>query len=418
MKKATNTALYILCSMILVCGCTSSGIAPTATQEEPLPEDIGITSFFFSVNPTTIVQGQCAVVRWGVEPEGEWPVVFNNENVQHVDQREVCPDRTQEYELWADPPGPDIHEEIITLEVIQPGSGDVAYEGEGEIIRFDADRDRILLGECVDLVWEALAPPDLYFILNGEPVPASGARRVCPAADTVYELLLLEPDEAVYAHISVYVDQGGEPPVGLTPSSGPPTETETATPESQAQAEATASSTPAPGIPTDTPQPPVPGLPAPTNTQTPTATATPEPTVPVAVGTLIWPTATQTPEYIPHPEIYLRIVDIFLDNYPIGEVFVRIKNTAPVRVQTGYPYENVSITCKTTIYSPDHAPVAYSGFLNASIRLDPGEVGIYKGFYQVGVMDQTLDFTNGWGDVSCHLTFQYSGYAHYTERLP
>jgi hypothetical protein len=419
--------LYIT---ILLVGCKSSGIAPTATQEEPLPEDIGITSFFFSVNPTTIVQGQCAVVRWGVEPEGEWPVVFNNENVQHVDQREVCPDRTHEYELWADPPGPDIHEEIITLEVIQPGSGDVAYEGEGEIIRFDADRDRILLGECVDLVWEALAPPDLYFILNGEPVPASGARRVCPAADTVYELLLLEPDEAVYAHISVYVDQGGEPPVGSTPSGAPPTGTETATPESQAPAEATASATPqpqAPGAPTatrtstptTTPQPQGPGAPTATRTPAPTETQSAVATSPVPIATFTWPTATQTLAPIPFPEQYLQVVDVFLVNNPIGEVNVRIRNAGPYQVNAS-PNNTVMLTCSTTIYARDHAPVAYSGNIRPNISLGPGQQGTYPGFYQGSGVNSLLDFTNGWGDVSCYLTLLFDGtkFGHYTERLP
>jgi hypothetical protein len=392
MERTSRLASYFLCAMILIVSCSPSGTTPARSTEEPLPEDIGIRSFFFTVNPATIVQGECAVVRWSVEPEGDWPVVFNNEQVEHVDQREVCPDRTHEYELWADPPGPDIHEEIITLEVVQPGSGQAGYTGDGEIITFSANPERIRPGECTQLHWEAAAPPDLHFILNGEPVPASGTKQVCPAANTVFELLLLEPSEAVFAHVDVIVDQAAEPAPASTQATPPPASTATVTPGPLPQATATP-------------------------TTEPTASPTPVPTTAVQMATLIWPTPTQTAEYIANPEIYLRIVDIFLVNHPIGEVNVRIKNTSPERIETP-PFYEVSLSCSTTIYSPDHAPVAYSGYIKPDIRLDPGEVGIYRGFYQAGVVDQTLDFTNGWGDVTCYLTFNYSSYAQYAERLP
>jgi hypothetical protein len=405
--------------MILIAGCTSSEITPSPTEDEPSPEDIGISSFFFSVNPITIVQGDCAVVRWAVEPEGEWPVVFNNEVVEHVDQREVCPERTAEYELWADPPGPDIQEEIITLEVVQLGSGDVSYEGEGEILDLRAEPERIQRGECTELTWEALAPPDLYFILNGEPVPPAGARQVCPVVDTVYELMLLEPSEAVYAHIDVYVDQGAGPSATSTLGSAPPAGEATATPETKPTGEPTSTATSTPGVATNTPQPQGPGVPTATRTPTATAIPTSTPTSAVSVATLIWPTPTPTLQPIPFPEIYLQIVDIFLVTFPIGEVNVRIRNSGPYQVETP-PNYNIWLTCSTTIYSSTHPPVAYSGQIKPDVRLDPGGIGVYPGFYQGAGIDSSLDFTNGWGDVTCYLTltFDNTDYAHFTERLP
>jgi hypothetical protein len=410
--------------MMMIVGCTASEIAPSATQDEAISEDIGITSFFFSVNPTTMVQGQCAVVRWAVEPEGDWPVVFNNEVVGHVDQREVCPERTQAYELYADPPGPDIHEEIITLEVVQPGSGDDDYDGEGEIIGFQANPDQIRLGECTQLTWEALAPPGQYFILNGEPVPPSGTRQVCPSADTIYELLLVEPSEAVYAHINVAVDQRGGVPAASTPSSATPGEGATATPELHLTMEPLVTATQTPWLQIVTPGCVGAGceelLSPPTETSLPTSTATSIPTVPAYVATLLFPTPTQTPFGYGStwdPEIYLEIVDIFLVNHPVGDVDVRVKNTCPERVETD-PYDPVWVSCSVTVYSSEHAPIAYSGRYKPDIRLDPGEVGIYIGFYQGLGVDRSIDFTNGWGDVTCKLTYHSVAISIYTERLP
>jgi hypothetical protein len=142
--------------------------------------------------------------------------------------------------------------------------------------------------------------------------------------------------------------------------------------------------------------------------------------VPVQVATLLFPTATQTPFGYGttwDPESYLELVDIFLVNHPVGDVDVRIKNTSPVRVETD-PYDPVWVFCEVTVYSPDHAPVAYSGKYKPDIRLDPGEVGIFIGFYQGLGVDRSIDFTNGWGDVTCRLSFHNAVISIYTERLP
>lgn len=402
MRCFGQVAVCSLCAIILIGGCTPPEITPAPTEQLPTPEEIEIMSFFFTINPTTIVRGQCAVVRWAVEPEGDWPVVFNYEPVGHVGELEICPDESQRYELVADPPGPGVYEEFITLEVIQPGDKEGGYHGPGEILVFSAQPDRISLGECTALEWEALAPPDMYFTLNGEPVPASGTRQVCPAADTVYELVLFEPSESVYRLVNVWVDQGSATEVDPQESTPSPA----STPQGAQPA----------GQVTPTPKPAGPQT-GPTSTVSPTATAGAATPVPVQVATLAFPTATQTPMSSIDAPFWLKIVDIFLVSFPVGEVNVRVKNTSNVRIETPPNYE-VSLSCQTTIYSPDHAPVSYSGYIRPIIRLNPGEVGIYNGFYQVGVTDQTLDFTNGWGDVTCHLAYHFSSYAHYTERLP
>ncbi|MGD8814513.1 MAG: hypothetical protein PVI78_08570 [Anaerolineales bacterium] len=378
MNKATNTALYILCIMILACGCTSSGIAPTATQEEPLPEDIGITSFFFSVNPATVVQGQCATVRWDVEPEGDWPVVFNNEEVGHVDQREVCPERTQVYELYADPPGPDIHEEIITLEVIQPGSGEVDYQGEGEILAFRADPERVQRGECAELTWEALAPPNLYFILNGEPVPPSGVREACPLADTVYELMLVEPEERIYSHLQISVEQPAGTAQDATPSSSAPTQATSETPSASSPAQT-------------------------------------EPAWPT-------PTAMSGPSFEGLP----RILDIFLARMPVGEVQVRIK-----RWDAHYGLGNMDETapgvdgiywvwlrCEATVYQSDRSPTFYSGAQQVIAWAEGEDARVYTAFPQSSRAGGAIDFTDSWGDVTCRLIHNSSTMHRYSERLP
>jgi hypothetical protein len=346
--------------MILICGCTHSGIVSTPPSNDDATDQVGIEGFSFSVDPTTIVQGQCAVVRWAVKPDGDWPVVFNNETVEHVDQREVCPERTQEYELWADPPGPDVHEEIITLEVVQPDSGDAGYQGEGEIISFHANPERIERGECAQLAWQALAPPDLYFILNGEPVPPSGNKEVCPLEDTVYELLLVEPEERIYAHQQVSVVQPAGSAQDPTPAGSAPT---------QAASPASAS-----------------------------------------------PTATSQPGMVHNP----RILDIFLARMPVGEVQVRIKE--PDRVddvdymETG-PEPEYWLRCEATIYHSDRSPSLYSG-----AHLIPGwgmgDVSVLAAFPQGSRADSAIDFTDSWGDVTCRIFSGSSIVQSYSERLP
>jgi hypothetical protein len=215
------------------------------------------------------------------------------------------------------------------------------------------------------LSWEALAPPDLYFILNGEPVPPSGNKEVCPQADTVYELLLVEPTERIHAHLLVVVEQ---------PAGG-------------AQA-----ATPGPSAPTQE------------GSQTPT----PGPTSPLAIAT-----------YQPILQGRVLIIDISLAGMAVSDVQVYIQNTSQEDVDPpAYGEGYARLHCYTTIYSRDQSPTYFSENRLIDAALSAGERRIYPAFSQRTTAGSTIDFTEGWGDVVCNLLCDGEKYNWYSKRLP
>jgi hypothetical protein len=215
------------------------------------------------------------------------------------------------------------------------------------------------------LTWEALAPPDLYFILNGEPVPPSGVREACPLADTVYELLLVEPEERIYSHLQVVVDQPAETAPAATPGPSAPTQE--------------GGQTPAAG-----------------------------PTSPLAIAT-----------YHPVLRGLVLIIDISLAGTAVSDVQVFIQNTGQLDVDPpAYGEGYGRLHCYTTIYSRDQPPMYFSENRLIDVALSAGERRIYPAFSQRTTAGSTIDFTDGWGDVVCNLLCDGEKYNWYSKRLP
>ena len=67
-------------------------------------------------------------------------------------------------------------------------------------ISFSVERTHISAGECVALTWSVENVKAVYLFAQGEPwqqngVPGQGSRQVCPPVTTVYELLVIKPDD-------------------------------------------------------------------------------------------------------------------------------------------------------------------------------------------------------------------------------
>jgi hypothetical protein len=106
--------------------------------------------------------------------------VLDGDPVPHEGERDVCVDATTTYELALPERG---ETRTATLRIKEePGP---APGGEVEVA-FTADPTNLLGGECAMLMWTAVGGEAA--LLNGEAVPPSGEREVCPAETTQYTL--------------------------------------------------------------------------------------------------------------------------------------------------------------------------------------------------------------------------------------
>jgi hypothetical protein len=96
----------------------------------------------------------------------------------------------------------------------------VAPPEEGEII-FLVEPEAIPVGECAMLRWEVVPPAEA--LLDGEGVPPTGEREVCPETTTVYELLVPEWDQVRMVTLRVEAEPEFTP--SPQPTAPPPTGT-------------------------------------------------------------------------------------------------------------------------------------------------------------------------------------------------
>lgn len=150
----------------------------------PMPTATPAANISFSANPTTINQGECAVLSWNVqnvqavflypvgEPWQQYPTVGQG-------TRTVCPNTTTTYELRILNTNGSTEVRQITIQVIPAPNAPV-------IQRFTVDPPyQIFSGQCVNIIWQVEGAVDTVRLTrNGESLqdnaPASGSRQDCP----------------------------------------------------------------------------------------------------------------------------------------------------------------------------------------------------------------------------------------------
>jgi hypothetical protein len=100
---------------------------------------------------------------------------------------------------------------VVTVgEVLTPSPTTPPEADEGEILFF-VEPELIPTGGCAVLRWEVLPPADA--LLNGEGVPPTGEREVCPEETTGYELLV--PEREQERTVTLRVERPGEAELGM-----------------------------------------------------------------------------------------------------------------------------------------------------------------------------------------------------------
>jgi len=100
---------------------------------------------------------------------------------------------------------------VVTVgELVEPSLTAQPGSDEGEIFFF-VEPELIPAGDCAVLRWEVLPPADA--LLNGEVVPPTGEREVCPEETTRYELLVPEREQT--RTVTLHVERSGEVELGM-----------------------------------------------------------------------------------------------------------------------------------------------------------------------------------------------------------
>jgi hypothetical protein len=279
---------------------------------------------------TSLSPGECTTLYWRAENAPDASLFLDGESVAVSGQKQVCPAGTTNYELKADSGGASFASQL-TINVSGASSGEAAGDGEIEL-SFTARPEMILRGECSTLRWEILSPGEAQVLLQGDELPRSGERQVCPEDSTDYTLEVHQRGQTKSASAAISVIEAS--------SSAPASAGEKETPAAAEDKETPATAA------------------APTATQqAPAAQGSPQPQ----------PTATTPSGKITTD---LAITDLFIKATK-ANVFMRITNNGPASV-SGL---KVEIKCNEkgqpvsggTLWSGVHSPV------NLTITLNPGQ---------------------------------------------
>jgi len=160
---------------------SGTGATPTAT---PAASDTGLTptptptrpdwASVFWADKYTLEPGECTNLHWSVE--NVVSVYLNDAPVTGKETRQICPTQTTSY----------------TLRVVS-STGTLEYPATIVVnttglptIDFTAEAYQVVQGGCTVLHWRVTDVRAVY--LNDQGVPGESSQKVCPEAETTYEL--------------------------------------------------------------------------------------------------------------------------------------------------------------------------------------------------------------------------------------
>ncbi|MEZ4707574.1 MAG: NBR1-Ig-like domain-containing protein [Caldilineaceae bacterium] len=167
-------------------------------------------SINFRSDRDRIERGQCTTLRWDVR--NVRAVFLDNEGVAGVSQREVCPgdQRTYRLNVTKNDGGQDSRDVTIRVVNGQPESKNPRID------RWDVDRNRVFIGECIRLSWSTADTEGVGIERNGATVlqagPRSGSQEDCngPVGINEYTLIAYNRDGVVRHSLSVTVQDAGD----------------------------------------------------------------------------------------------------------------------------------------------------------------------------------------------------------------
>ena len=167
----------------------------------------------FVAEKTTIEQGDCVNIFWDVE--GGANVKLNNEVVQLTATRYVCPDAATTYVLSADFAN-NTELRKITIQVNKKAAAPTVQSQVKPSLDFWADKTTISKGECTMLHWRATGGG----VWIGEKgYPPESEMEVCPAETQKYTAEV--GDQFAVKSLVITVQAGGEPAPAAQPQAQP-----------------------------------------------------------------------------------------------------------------------------------------------------------------------------------------------------
>ena len=198
----------------------TAGPAPTPDLGQPPSAD-----FQFSVDPTSIQQGQCAVLTWQVSEDHtvfvyEQGQPWQNYGVPASGQRTVCPATTTVYEMGIVRPD-------NTIEVRQTAVSVVPVAGAPIITRFSAEPNTVALGQCVNLQWQVDGSVQQVRIFSDSGnvlsnASISGSAVDCPTGAGQITYLIEAQGPGGTSSQARYVQVVSQPQPTATPAAKPP----------------------------------------------------------------------------------------------------------------------------------------------------------------------------------------------------
>jgi hypothetical protein len=194
---------------------------PAPPTPTPLPPPPGAT---FTVDRTTINQGECVTFRWNVSnvkavyfyQQGQ---PYQQGGVGGQDSRQVCPIGTTIYTLRIVYPDDKVQEQSIQINVNPVGNAP-------QIVQFASSPEfEVVVGQCANFWWNVQGNVSrVALVRNGAAVwdyaPVQGSKQDCPPGPgmATYELQAFGPGGEVKAQRQINV-RPGDPP---TPPPPPP----------------------------------------------------------------------------------------------------------------------------------------------------------------------------------------------------
>jgi hypothetical protein len=205
------TGVAVIMAIALLGDVTGNRPLPAAAEEEQVVIDLAASHE--RINP-----GECALVEWGVQLTGDWPLRLGNEPVEPHGHREVCPQATTTYILSVETPEGLVSKEV-TIAVGGPPEDEGLFRrdepregGDALPIEFQVvEPEAIPRGACARLAWEVGDMEEYVVLVNGDVAPRAGNIEICPEETTRYELFVEGPEgPAIREIILQVVDVHGE----------------------------------------------------------------------------------------------------------------------------------------------------------------------------------------------------------------